>query len=58
MDEIIRAVTKDGFVKISAISARGVVERAREIHGLAPTAAARSAASLPCRTATATSAAM
>ena len=40
MDEIIRAVTKDGFVKISAISARGVVERAREIHGLAPTAAA------------------
>lgn len=41
MDEIIRAVTKDGFVKISAISARGVVERAREIHGLAPTARPR-----------------
>lgn len=40
MDEIVRAVTKDGFVKISAISARGIVEKARQIHGLAPTAAA------------------
>ena len=40
MDEIIRAVTGDGYVKISCISARGVVQRAREIHGLAPTAAA------------------
>ena len=49
MDEIIRAVTKDGFVKISAISARGVVERAREIHGLAPTAAA----ALSCMTSSA-----
>lgn len=40
MDEIVRAVTKDGFVKISAVTARGVVERAREIHGLSPTASA------------------
>ena len=40
MDEIVRAVTKDGFVKISALTARGVVERAREIHGLSPTASA------------------
>lgn len=40
MDEIIRAVTGDGFVKISCISARGIVQRAREIHDLAPTAAA------------------
>ena len=40
MEEIVRAVTKDGFVKISAVTARGVVERAREIHGLSPTASA------------------
>ena len=40
MDEIVRAVTKDGFVKISAVTARGVVERAREIHGLSPMASA------------------
>lgn len=40
MDEIVRAVTKDGFVKISAVTARGVVERAREVHGLSPTASA------------------
>ncbi len=40
MDEIVRAVTKDGFVKISVVTARGVVQRAREIHGLAPTASA------------------
>ena len=40
MDEIIRAVTGDGYVKISCITARGIVERARQIHGLAPTAAA------------------
>ena len=46
MDEIIRAVTKDGFVKISAISARATVERAREIHGLSPTASA--ARSMAC----------
>lgn len=40
MDEIVRAVTDDGFVKISAVTARGVVERAREIHDLSPTASA------------------
>ena len=40
MDEIVRAVTKDGLVKISAISARATVERAREIHGLSPPASA------------------
>ena len=40
MDEIVRAVTTDGFVKISAITARGAVERAREIHDLSPTASA------------------
>ena len=40
MDEIVRAVTTDGFVKISAVTSRGMVERAREIHGLSPTACA------------------
>lgn len=40
MDEIVRAVTADGFVKISAVSARNMVERARQIHGLSPTASA------------------
>ena len=39
-DEILRAVTKDGYAKISAISARGMVQRAREIHDLSPTAGA------------------
>ena len=40
MDEIIRAVTKDGFVKISAISGRDLVERSRQIHNLSPVATA------------------
>ena len=40
MDEIVRAVSKDGFVKISAISGRGMVEYAREIHNMSPVAAA------------------
>ena len=40
MDEIIRAVTADGFVKLSAITARDMVQRANTIHGCTPTAAA------------------
>ena len=32
MDQILRAVSADGFVKISAISARDTVQRARDIH--------------------------
>ena len=36
MAEIIRAVTKDDMAKISVITARDVVERARQIHGLHP----------------------
>ena len=36
MDTIIRAVTNDGFAKISAISAREIVQRARVIHKLTP----------------------
>lgn len=40
MDKIIRAITKDGFVKISAINGRELVNRAREIHHTTPTATA------------------
>ena len=40
MDEIVRAVTTDGFVKISAVTARKAVDRAREVHGMSPTACA------------------
>ncbi len=40
MDEIIRAVTADGYAKISAISGRSIVESARKIHGLSPVASA------------------
>ncbi len=40
MDQIVRAVSADGFVKISAITARDMVERARVIHDLSPTACA------------------
>ncbi|NLH02294.1 MAG: Hsp33 family molecular chaperone HslO [Clostridiales bacterium] len=40
MDEIIRAVTQDGLVKISAVSGRALVEKARTIHNLSPVAAA------------------
>lgn len=36
MDGILRAVTEDGFAKISAVSARAIVQRAKEIHGLTP----------------------
>jgi molecular chaperone Hsp33 len=40
MGEILRAVSGDGFVKIAAIEGRDIVERARQIHALSPTAAA------------------
>ena len=40
MGEIIRAVAADDFIKIAVISCRDVVERARQIHHLSPTAAA------------------
>ena len=32
MDYIVRAMTKDGFVKAAAITSAGIVERARCIH--------------------------
>lgn len=40
MDRIIRAVTEDGFAKISAISGRALVERSRTIHNTTPVASA------------------
>jgi len=36
MDEIIRAVSKDGYVKISAIDGTKIVEQARFYHNLSP----------------------
>ena len=39
-DEIVRAITADGFVKAVAISGRNLVERARTIHSLPPMATA------------------
>jgi len=40
MDQIIRGMTKDGFVKISAVNGRELVARAKEIHHTTPTATA------------------
>ena len=40
MDEIIRAVSADGFVKMQVITARGIVQRAQDIHHLTPTTSA------------------
>lgn len=40
MDRIIRATAGDGFIKMAVISARGMVQRAREIHACSPVASA------------------
>ena len=40
MGEIIRAVAAEDYVKIAVITAPDVVEQARQIHGLSPTASA------------------
>lgn len=40
MDTIIRAVSADGFVKISVVTARAAVQRANAIHHCSPTAVA------------------
>ena len=40
MDRILRATAADGFIKMSAISAKETVQRARDIHHLPPTTAA------------------
>ena len=39
-DEIVRAITGDGYVKAVAITGRDLVERARNIHTLLPMATA------------------
>ena len=36
MDEIVRAVAADGFIKMTAISSKNMVERARQIHNTTP----------------------
>ena len=36
MDEIIKAISSDGFVKITAIDSKNLTERARTIHGTFP----------------------
>ncbi len=40
MDRIIRATAGGGLIKMAVIDARGIVQRAREIHSCSPTAAA------------------
>lgn len=40
MDKIIRATAGDGFIKMAVITARDMVQRAREIHSCSPTASA------------------
>ena len=40
MDKILRALAGDGNIKMSVITARDTVERARQIHSLTPTASA------------------
>lgn len=40
MDRIIRATAGDGYIKMAVIAARDTVEKARQIHGLSPTASA------------------
>ena len=39
-DQIVRAMTKDGFVKATAMTSTAIVERARQIHKTFPTATA------------------
>ena len=40
MGELVRAMTRDGYVKAVAVESRDIVERARQIHKLLPTATA------------------
>lgn len=39
-DQLIRAISKDGFIKATAVSTRGLTERARQIHKTLPVATA------------------
>ena len=40
MDQLVRAMTKDGFVKAVAVTTRDLTERARTIHRTLPVATA------------------
>lgn len=40
MDQLIRAITKDGMVKATALTTRDMTERARQIHKTLPVATA------------------
>lgn len=40
MDKLVRAITKDGFVKAAAVSTRALTERARQVHHTTPVATA------------------
>lgn len=40
MDRILRATAGNGYIKMSAVSARDTVQRAKDIHGCTPTTAA------------------
>ena len=40
MGTLVRAMTRDGFVKAVAVESRDIVERARQIHKTLPTATA------------------
>ena len=39
-DQLVRAISKDGFVKAAAVSTRALTERARQIHQTSPVATA------------------
>ena len=39
-DQLVRAISKDGFVKAAAVSTRVLTERARQIHQTSPVATA------------------
>ena len=43
-DQLVRAISKDGFVKATAVSTRYLTERARQIHKTLPVATAAWAA--------------
>ena len=40
MDRILRATAADGFIKMSAVSAKETVQRAKDIHNCTPTTTA------------------
>ena len=40
MGRIVRAMTRDGWVKIASVDGRDMVQRAKDIHNTSPTATA------------------